>query len=384
MTGPLAGVRVLELASLAPAPFGAMLLADLGADVLRIDRPGPGRVVDAPPGPLDRGKRAVAVDLKDPDGVAALLELSRAADVLVEGFRPGVTERLGVGPADLAAVNERLVYARLTGWGQHGPLAGRSGHDINYIALAGALEPIGRPDGNPVPPLNLVGDFAGGGMLLAIGVLAALHERESSGRGQVVDVAMVDGAALLTTFLHGMHAAGLWSKQRGTNMFDGAAAYYDTYETSDGRFMAVGAVEPAFFTELLVRLGLDHEDLPSHLEPSAWPALRERLANAFASRTRDEWAAVFADADACVTPVLSPWEAPAHPHHRARGSFIEIDGIEQPAPAPRFSRTPAARPRPLAGGGGRSLVPTLTDWGIAPELAQAWAAAGVVTGRAGA
>lgn len=383
MTGPLAGVRVMELASLAPGPFGAMLLADLGADVLRIDRPGPARAVEAPPGPLDRGKRAVAINLKDPDGVAALLELSRAADVLVEGFRPGVTERLGVGPADLAAVNERLVYARLTGWGQYGPLAGRSGHDINYIALAGALEPMGRPDGNPVPPLNLVGDFAGGGMLLVVGVLAALHERESSGRGQVVDVAMVDGAALLTTFLHGMQAAGLWSKQRGTNIFDGAAAYYDTYETSDGRFMAVGAIEPAFFTELMARLGLDHQDLPSHLEPSGWPVLRERLARAFATRTRDEWMAVFADADACVTPVLSPWEAPAHPHHRARGSFIEIDGIEQPAPAPRFSRTPAAHPRPLAAAG-RDLVPTLTDWGIAPELAAAWAAAGVVTGRAGA
>jgi alpha-methylacyl-CoA racemase len=381
VTGPLTGVRVVELASLAPGPFGAMLLADLGADVLRVDRPGPARPVEAPPGPLDRGKRAVAVDLKDPAGVAALLEICGTADVLVEGFRPGVTERLGLGPADLAAVNERLVYARLTGWGQQGPLAGRSGHDINYIALAGALEPIGRPDGNPVPPLNLLGDFAGGGMLLVIGVLAALHERESSGLGQVVDVAMVDGAALLTTFLHGMQAAGLWSKQRGTNVLDGSAAYYATYSTSDGRFMAVGAVEPAFFAELVDRLGVDHDDLPSHLDPAAWPVLRERLANAFATRTRDEWTAVFADADACVTPVLSPWEAPAHPHHRARASFIQIDGIEQPAPAPRFSRTPAALPRPLAAG--RDLVPTLTEWGIAPERAEAWAAAGVVTARAG-
>jgi alpha-methylacyl-CoA racemase len=331
--GPLHGIRVLEIASLAPAPFGCMILADLGAEVLRVDRTSGGGLGP----PLGRGRRSVAVDLKHPDGPAAVLRLVESADVLVEGFRPGVAERIGIGPQPCLARNPRLVYARMTGWGQDGPLAPRAGHDINYIAVAGALEPIGRAGERPVPPLNLVGDFGGGGMLLAVGVLAALVERERSGAGQVVDAAMVDGAALLTTFLHGMRNGGMWSHPRGENLLDGGAPFYDTYETADGRYVAVGAIEPQFYAALLAGLGLAGEELPAQQDRSGWPVLRERFAAVFACRTRDEWASLFADTDACVTPVLAPDEAAAHPHNAARGVFV--DGA--PAPAPRFSRTPA-------------------------------------------
>ncbi|WP_030441608.1 CaiB/BaiF CoA transferase family protein, partial [Actinoplanes subtropicus] len=344
MTGPLSGVKVVELAGLAPAPFGCMLLADLGADVVQVDRPGgPG----APPTPLRRSRRTVTLDLKTEAGVAELLRLAARADVLAEGNRPGVAERLGFGPATIEKINPRLVYARMTGWGQHGPLAERAGHDIDYIALAGALEPIGRAGERPHAPLNLIADFAGGGMLLAVGVLAALLERERSGRGQVVDAAMVDGSALLTTFLRGMIDGGGWRGARGENVLDGGAPFYDTYETSDGGFLAVGAIEPAFYRALLTGLGLaDAPDLPGQHDRTGWPALRDRFARTFATRTRDEWAAVFAGSDACVTPVLSPAEAPAHPHNRARDTFVEVEGRPQPAPAPRFGRTPAAAPRP--------------------------------------
>ncbi|SCG34491.1 CaiB/BaiF CoA transferase family protein [Micromonospora coxensis] len=347
--GPLAGVRVVELASLAPAPFGCMVLADLGADVVRVDRPGgpgAGRLAAPQGGPLQRGRRVVALDLKSPAGVADLLRLVERADVLVEAYRPGVAERLGLGPQTCRERNPRLVYARMTGWGQEGPLAQRAGHDIDYIAVAGALEPLGRAGERPHAPLNLVGDFAGGGMLLAVGVLAALLERERSGVGQVVDAAMVDGSALLTSFLHGMLDAGLWPAPRGGNLLDGGAPFYDTYRTADDGFMAVGALEPAFYAALLAGLGLADEDLPAQYDPSGWPRLRRRFTERFAQRTRDEWTEVFAGLDACVAPVLTPTEAHRHPHNAARDTFVSVGGQVQPAPAPRFGRTPAPLPRP--------------------------------------
>jgi alpha-methylacyl-CoA racemase len=346
MSGPLAGVRVVELAGLAPAPFGCMILADLGADVVLIDRPG-GNGIAPPPGPLQRGRRSVVLDLKTSAGTASLRQLIARTDVLVEGYRPGVAERLGFGPGETDKINPRLVYARMTGWGQDGPLAPRAGHDIDYIALSGALEPIGRAGERPHAPLNLIGDFAGGGMLMALGILAALLERERSGRGQVVDAAMVDGSALLMTFIHGMNAAGMWPFGRGENMLDGGAPFYDTYRTSDGRFVAVGALEPPFYAALLAGLGLADADLPGQHDRAGWPVLRSRFAEVFATRTRDEWSSVFAGTDACVAPVLSPSEAPGHPHNRARNAFVEVGGIVQPAPAPRFGRTPPPAPLPV-------------------------------------
>jgi alpha-methylacyl-CoA racemase len=296
---------------------------------------------------MQRSRRTVTLDLKTEAGVSELLRLAARADVLVDGYRPGVAERLGFGPATIEKINPGLVYARMTGWGQQGPLAERAGHDIDYIALAGALEPIGRAGERPHAPLNLIGDFAGGGMLLAVGVLAALLERERSGRGQVVDAAMVDGSALLMTFVHGMAGAGLWSFPRGENMLDGGAPFYDTYVTADGGYMAVGALEPAFYRALLAGLGLsDSPDLPDQHDRSGWPALRARFAEIFATRTREEWSLIFDGTDACVAPVLSPAEAPGHPHNRARSTFVEVGGLAQPAPAPRFARTPAEPPRP--------------------------------------
>ncbi|MBO4160310.1 CaiB/BaiF CoA transferase family protein [Micromonospora antibiotica] len=370
-TGPLAGVRVVELASLAPAPFGCMVLADLGADVVRVDRPGgpgPGRLAAPTTGPLQRGRRVTTLDLKTPAGVADLLRLVERADVLVEAYRPGVAERLGFGPRNCRDRNPRLVYARLTGWGQDGPLAARAGHDIDYIAVSGALEPLGRPGERPHAPLNLLGDFAGGGMLLATGVLAALLERERSGLGQVVDAAMVDGSALLTAFLHGMLGDGRWSAPRGANLLDGGAPFYDTYRTADDRFVAVGALEPAFYAALLTGLGLaDDPTLPAQHDPDGWPELRRRFTARFAERTRDEWTAVFADLDACVAPVLAPTEAHRHPHNAARGTFVAVGGEVQPAPAPRFARTPAAAPRPAPDPADPLDVATvLDDWADRP------------------
>jgi alpha-methylacyl-CoA racemase len=344
MSGPLDGVRVLEIASLAPAPFGTMLLADLGSDVLRVDRAGSSAAITPPPGPLDRGKRSIALNLKEPDGLAAVKGLAAEADVFVEGFRPGVAERIGIGPDVLCGLNPRLVYARMTGWGQDGPLSQAAGHDINYIAVAGALEPIARHGERPLPPSNLLGDFAGGGMLMALGIVAALHERSSSGKGQVVDAAMVDGASLFTAFMRGMHAAGVWQEEPGTNVLDGAAAFYDTYPCSDGKYVAVGCVELHFFTEMLTKLGIEEPDLPHQIDPSGWDGWRKVIGEVFLTRTRDEWTEHFGDSDACVSPVLSPWEAHLHPHNVARNSFVKVDGIIQPAPAPRFSRTPAATP----------------------------------------
>jgi alpha-methylacyl-CoA racemase len=345
MGAPLSGVRVVELAGLAPAPFGCMLLADLGADVVRVDRPGAG---SGPPGALSRGRRTITLDLRSPTGVDSLLRLAVRADVLVEGFRPGVAERLGFGPGDCFKVNPGLVYGRLTGWGQDGPLAESAGHDIDYIALSGALEPLGRAGERPHAPGNLVGDFGGGGMLLAVGVLAALFERSRSGLGQVVDAAMVDGSALLTAFQRGWLDTGRWPHPRGENLLDGGAPFYDTYPTAGGGFVAVGAIEPAFYAALVDGLGLAGADLPAQHDRDGWPRLRDEFAARFASRTRDEWAAVFAGTDACVAPVLTPAEAPHHPHNRARRTFTEVGGAMQPAPAPRFTRTPPPPPRPPA------------------------------------
>jgi alpha-methylacyl-CoA racemase len=361
--GPLQGVRVVELAGIGPGPFCAMLLADLGAEVLAMDRPGAGQ--DGWPVLFARGRRRVGVDLKHPDGPGVVLDLVAGADALVEGFRPGVAERLGVGPDECLRRNPRLVYGRVTGWGQEGPLAGSAGHDIDYIALAGALHPIGPAGGPPVPPLNLLGDFGGGGMLLALGVVAALLEAARSGRGQVVDAAMVDGAALLTTQLHELLAAGLWTDRRGANLLDGAAPFYAVYETADGRHLAVGALEPRFYAELLVRVGLAADDLPPQLDRAGWPLLRERLAAVFLTRTRDEWCALLEGTDACVAPVLSLLEAPIHPHNRARATFVEVAGRPQPAPAPRFSRTPCPVPRLPPGDDDPARV--LTAWGLPPD-----------------
>jgi alpha-methylacyl-CoA racemase len=324
-----------------------MILSDLGADVLRVERPQSCRPgLPAPVDPLTRGRRSIGLNLKDQDGLDLLLRLVEGADVLVEGFRPGVTERLGFGPDVCAARNPRLVYARMTGWGQDGPLAPTAGHDIDYIAISGALHPIGRAGERPVPPLNLVGDFGGGGMLLAVGVLAALVERQRSALGQVVDAAMVDGSALLSSFIYGLRARGAWRDERGVNLLDGGAPFYDTYATADGRYVAVGALEPQFYAALLAGLGLADAGLPAQMDVAAWPVLRERFTEVFAGRTRDEWAEVFAGTDACVAPVLSPAEVAQHPHNAARAVFAEVGGVSQPQPAPRFARTSAGQPQP--------------------------------------
>jgi alpha-methylacyl-CoA racemase len=327
-----------------------MILADLGAEVLRITRGGAReRGLEPPKGPLDRGRHDLPLNLKDPSDLARLQNLVTKADVFVEGFRPGVAERLGIGPEELQAVNPRLVYARMTGWGQDGPMADRAGHDINYLAISGALDPIGHAGGRPVPPLNLVGDFGGGGLTMTMGILAALYERNHSGLGQVVDVAMVDGSSLLMAFIHGLGASGMWAGPRGTNLFDSGAPFYDTYETADGKYVAVGCVEPQFFDEMLTILEL--HDAPQQMEMERWPELRELLAGTFKARTRDEWAIRFEGSDACVSPVLTPWEAPDHPHNVERRSFVDLDGCRQPAPAPRFDRTPTAPPSPARDAG---------------------------------
>ncbi|MFE3581155.1 CaiB/BaiF CoA transferase family protein [Streptomyces vinaceus] len=341
--GPLAGVRVVELAGIGPGPFAAMLLADLGADVVRVDRPGGGALaVDPAYDVTNRGKRSVLVDLKSAEGPARVLDLVERADVLIEGFRPGVAERLGVGPAACHARNPKLVYGRMTGWGQDGPLAHTAGHDIAYIAVTGALGMIGDPGEPPAVPANLVGDYAGGSLYLVIGVLAALqHARTPGGGGQVVDAAIVDGAAHLTAMIHGMMAAGGWQDRRGANLLDGGCPFYGTYETSDGGYMAVGALEQQFYDTFTELLGIG-EQAPARKDLARWGELREAVATRFKSRTRQEWTEVFEGSDACVAPVLSLGEAPLHPHLAARATFTDLGGITQPAPAPRFSATPAA------------------------------------------
>jgi alpha-methylacyl-CoA racemase len=370
MAGPLAGVRVVELAGIGPAPFAGMLLADLGAEVIRVDRPG-GRStpVDAAHRILGRSRRSVAVNLKHPDGIAVVLRLAGHADALIEGYRPGVAERLGIGPDECLAANPRLVYGRMTGWGQDGPLARTAGHDIDYIALAGALGLVGRSAETPTVPLNLIGDFGGGGMLMAVGVLAALVSARGTGRGQVVDAAMVDGTATLLAMLLGLRNAGAWGP-RGTNLLDGGAPFYDAYRCADGNYVAVGALEDPFYAVLLDGLGLDAGSVPDRADAAAWPALRQTLAATFASRTRDEWAARFDGTDACVAPVLDPDEAAEHPHLAHRGTYLrDAAGELQPAPAPRFSATPPAAPTPPPEPGADTTA-VLTEAGYTePELA---------------
>jgi alpha-methylacyl-CoA racemase len=366
MSGPLEGVRIIELAGLGPAPFAGMMLADAGADIIRVDRadratypPREDPHVDL----MNRGRRSVAVDLKHPDGVALVLRLVEQADGLMEGFRPGVAERLGLGPEECLAQNPKLVYGRMTGYGQDGPMAPAAGHDIDYIALSGALEAIGRAGERPVPPLNLVGDFGGGGMLLAFGMVSAILGARSTGVGQVIDAAMVDGAAALMTMTYTLRSAGVWGDVRGTNLLDTGAHFYEVYETADGRYMAVGAIEPQFYAELIRLLGLENDDLPGQMDSAAWPAMKDRFASIFATRTRDEWEAVFAGSDACVAPVLSPAEAPDHPHNKLRNTFTEVAGVVQPAPAPRFLGTPGSIRRPPPNPG-QHADEALAEWGL--------------------
>lgn len=344
MTGTLQGLKVVEFAGLGPAPFCCMMLADHGADVIRIARPAAAEALDA--NVLARGRHTLVLDLREPAEREAALDLTATADVVVEGFRPGVMERLGLGPDVCLARNPKLVYGRMTGWGQSGPLAHAAGHDINYIALSGALHAIGRPGAAPVPPLNLLGDFGGGGMLLAFGLLAALHEVRRSGRGQVVDAAMTDGSALLAAMTYGMLGAGNWTSQRGENLLDGGAPFYDTYACADGKYLALGAIEPQFYAELKARCGIENPLFDMQMDAASWPLQKLKLADIFRTRTRAEWCALLEGTDACVAPVLDFDEAPAHAHNRARQTFVSLDGVTQPAPAPRFSRTPAAGPRP--------------------------------------
>ncbi|OBG79278.1 MULTISPECIES: CaiB/BaiF CoA-transferase family protein [unclassified Mycobacterium] len=359
MAGPLKGLRVVELAGIGPGPHAAMILGDLGADVVRIDRPSvnpAGAVRDT----TNRNRRIVAADLKSDEGRKLVLDLIAKADVLIEGYRPGVTERLGLGPEDTAKVNDRLIYARMTGWGQTGPRSQQAGHDINYISLNGVLHSIGRAGERPVPPLNLTGDFGGGSMFLLVGILAALWERQSSGKGQVVDAAMVDGSSVLAQMIWHFRGTGLWTDARGTNMLDGGAPYYDTYECADGRYVAVGAIEPQFYAALLAGLGLDGADLPAQNDAGRWPELRAAFTEAFAAHDRDHWAKVFADSDACVTPVLAFGEVHTEPHNTERGTFYDVDGNLQPRPAPRFSRTAPDTPRPAVTVPDGAAV--LADW----------------------
>lgn len=335
--GPLSGFRVIELAGIGPGPFCGMMLSDMGAEVIRVDRPGgrAGRTQDV----LARNRRSVALDLKNPQGVETVLRLVETADALLEGFRPGVTERLGLGPDDCMARNPRLVYGRMTGWGQEGPMANAAGHDINYIGLSGALHAIGRPGEKPVPPLNLVGDFGGGGMLLAFGLVCGMLEAQKSGKGQVVDAAMVDGAASLMAMFFSMGAAGVFTDRRGTNMLDGGAHFYDTYETSDGKWICVGSIEPQFYALLVEKAGVDPKRFAAQLDTSQWGEFKAELTEVFKARTRDEWCEIMEGTDVCFAPVLSIFEAPEHPHNKARATFVEVDGVVQPAPSPRFSRT---------------------------------------------
>ncbi|MDH3210944.1 MAG: CoA transferase [Myxococcales bacterium] len=367
--GPLAGVKMIEFAGIGPGPFAAMMLADMGAEILRIDRSQNAIGLDPANPSLDllaRGRRSVAVDLKQPAALAAVLRLVDRADALLEGFRPGVMERLGLGPDVCLERNPRLVYGRMTGWGQEGPLAQAAGHDINYIALAGALESIGRRGEAPMPPLNLVGDFGGGGMLLAFGIVCALFEREQSGLGQVVDAAMVDGAAVLMTIFHGALQSGWWKPERGTNMLDTGSHFYDVYETRDGGYVSIGSIEPQFYAELLEKTGLAGEDLPPQMSRSHWAGMKERLAAIFKEKTRDEWCEIMEGSEVCFAPVLSMTECQEHPHIRARGTFVEVAGASQPAPAPRFGRSKPqiSRPPPHAG---QHSDEALADWGFSGQ-----------------
>lgn len=383
VTGPLAGLKVVEIGSIGPGPFCAMLLADLGADIIRVDRVAGSALV----GPsdnfrtelLNRGRRSIAVDLKHPDGAEVVLSLVERADVIMEGFRPGVAERLGIGPEACTERNPGIIYGRMTGFGQDGPWAQAVGHDINYVALSGLLSMVGRHGEPPTPPLALAGDFGGGGMILALGILGALYERERSGQGQVIDAAMVHGAALLGTCFYGYTQTGEWNPQRGTNIVDSGAPFYDAYETADGKWLSVGAMEAHFYADLVKLLELP-DDLPDQYDQSAWPRMKPIFAEAVKRRTLDEWLARAEGSNPCIAPVLDALEAPLHPHHVARGTFVEVDGLVQPAPAPLFSRTPAAVDRrpPVPG---EHTVDALAAWGVdAGQVAQ-WLESGVAAQR---
>jgi alpha-methylacyl-CoA racemase len=365
--GPLQGIRIIEFAALGPAPMGTMLLADLGAEVLRIERKSKAgsrptaELFDPAIDILNRNRRVVALDLKQPEAIETVLRLIEGADGLIEGFRPGVMERLGLGPEVCLARNPRLVYGRMTGWGQSGTLAHTAGHDINYLSLSGALHAIGEPEGKPVVPLNLVADGGGGAMLLALGVLAGLLEARGSGQGQVVDVAMTDGAALLMSMMYTLKAMGQWQQQRGSNLLDGGAHFYDSYPCRDGKWISVGAIEPQFYALLLEKTGITDPDFDAQWDRERWPRLKAKLAQVIAQRTRDQWCAVFDGTDACVAPVLDMDEAPLHPHNLSRHTFTEVNGVVQPAAAPRFGRTPAGQPTPPQAG---SDLQALLDWGL--------------------
>jgi alpha-methylacyl-CoA racemase len=375
--GPLSGLRIIELAGIGPGPFCGMMLSDMGAEVIRIDRINESarRSQDV----LARNRRSLAVDLKQPEGVELVLRLCEKADALFEGFRPGVTERLGLGPEDCMARNEKLVYGRMTGWGQDGPLAHAAGHDINYIALTGALHAIGETGGKPVPPLNLVGDFGGGGMLLAFGLVCGLLEAQRSGQGQVIDAAMVDGAAALMAMFYTFAATGGFKAERGTNLLDGGAHFYGTYETSDGRHICLGSIEPQFYALLVEKSGVDAEKFAAQMDPAGWQARKEDLARVFKTKTQAQWCEIMEGTDVCFAPVLSVFEAPEHPHMKARSAFVEVDGDIQPAPAPRFSRT-VPEIRSGARLAGEDSVAVLGDFGFGDEEVQALQANGVIPG----
>ncbi len=366
VSGPLAGIKVIELAGLGPGPFASMMLADMGAEVIKVDRSSASRGgnPDAPPADvLSRNRESIGLNLKDPDGVETLLTMVEGADIVLEGFRPGVCERLGIGPEVCLNRNPGLIYGRMTGWGQDGPWSGRAGHDINYVALSGTLAMIGRKDEAPVPPINLVGDFGGGGMLLAFGVLAAVIERSTSGKGQVVDAAMVDGSALLASMMYGMKAMGVWGGGRGANMLDTGAHFYEVYETADNKFVSIGGIEPQFYAELLERLEIDPEQMPNQHDATRWDEAKSIFADRISQKTRDEWDEVFEGSDACFAPVLEPEEALVHPHLIARNTFVEVAGVPQPAPAPRFSRSEVRVPTPPSHPG-QDTRAVLSRWGF--------------------
>ncbi|UCF93455.1 MAG: CoA transferase [Desulfobacterales bacterium] len=372
--GPLKGVKIIEVGGIGPGPFCGMMLADMGAEVIRIERKGQLALTDSKYDILTRNRRSIAIDLKKAEGVAAVLKMVEQVDALQEGFRPGVMEKLGLGPEVCLTRNPRLVYGRMTGWGQEGPLARSAGHDINYISLSGALHTIGRAGEKPVPPLNLVGDFGGGGMLLAFGMVCGLYEASRSGEGQVVDAAMVDGSAALMALIYGLRASGQWTDERGVNLLDGGAHFYDTYATADGKYISVGSIEPQFYAHLLERAGITGHDFQNQMDRRQWPELKAQLVAIFKTKTREEWCRIMQDVDVCFAPVLSLDEAPEHPHNQARRTFVEVDGVRQPAPAPRFSRSPAEAPSPPPVPG-QDTEAVLTDFGFSDRALEALKAA---------
>jgi len=381
MSGPLTGLKVIELAGIGPAPMAAMMLSDMGAEVIRVDRltaSGLGIPMPKKFNFLGRGRKSIAVDLKNPDGIETLLDLIDKADIVIEGFRPGVMERLGMGPDVCLERNPKLVYGRVTGWGQEGPLSKSAGHDLNYIALSGALHAIGRSnDEPPTPPLNLVGDFGGGTMFIVVGILAALHEVKNSGKGQVVDAGMVDGALSLMTSIYGMNAGGNQSDERASNILDSGAHFYNVYETRDGKYVSIGSIETKFYAMLLEKIGLDPDSLPPQMERESWPAMKEKFKEIFLTKTRDEWCALMENTDICFAPVLSLAEAPHYAHNKERGSFVDVEGVMHPAPAPRFSATPSSIKSPTPPTGVHTDE-VLADWGISADKVTALKASGAI------